>query len=32
MEGLAETGDLPGRRLAGQWGFARSELLDWLGG
>jgi excisionase family DNA binding protein len=27
---LAEAGDLPGRRLAGEWRFAREAVLDWL--
>jgi excisionase family DNA binding protein len=27
----AERGDLPGRRIGGQWRFARRALLDWLG-
>ncbi len=27
---LAETGDLPGRKLAGEWRFAREAVLDWL--
>jgi len=27
---LAEAGDLPGRRLAGEWRFARDAVLDWL--
>jgi excisionase family DNA binding protein len=29
---LAETGDLPGRSLDGEWRFSRQALLDWLGG
>ena len=28
---LAEAGDLPGRRIAGEWRFARAALLEWLG-
>ncbi len=28
---LAEAGDLPGRRIAGEWRFAKPALLDWLG-
>ena len=27
---LAEAGELPGRRVAGHWRFARRALLDWL--
>jgi excisionase family DNA binding protein len=27
---LAESGELPGRRLAGEWRFARDAVLDWL--
>jgi excisionase family DNA binding protein len=27
----AEAGDVPGRRLGGQWRFSRGALLDWLG-
>jgi nitrogen PTS system EIIA component len=27
---LAEHGDLPGRKLAGEWRFAREAVLDWL--
>jgi excisionase family DNA binding protein len=27
---LAEQGDLPGRKLAGEWRFAREAILDWL--
>ena len=27
---LAEDGQLPGRKVAGQWRFARGALLDWL--
>ena len=29
---LAEKGELPGRRIAGQWRFSRSAVLAWLGG
>jgi excisionase family DNA binding protein len=29
---LAEEGQLPGRKLAGQWRFAREALLAWLAG
>jgi excisionase family DNA binding protein len=28
---LAELGELPGRRIAGQWRFARDAVLSWLG-
>ncbi len=27
---LAEASELPGRRLAGEWRFARDAVLDWL--
>jgi excisionase family DNA binding protein len=27
---LAESGELPGRRLGGEWRFAREAVLDWL--
>jgi excisionase family DNA binding protein len=27
---LAEAGELPGRRLGGEWRFAREAVLDWL--
>lgn len=29
---LAEAGEVPGRRLAGEWRFSRAALLAWLGG
>ena len=29
--GLAESGDLPGRRLGEEWRFARAAVLVWLG-
>jgi len=29
--GLAEAGDLPGRRIGEEWRFARRAVLDWLG-
>ena len=29
---LAEHGELPGRKLAGEWRFARDAVLDWLAG
>ena len=28
---LAEAGELPGRRVGGEWRFARAAVLDWLG-
>ncbi len=31
IERLAQDGELPGRRLGGQWRFARVALLSWLG-
>ncbi len=30
VEQLAEDGELPGRKLAGEWRFARAALLAWL--
>jgi excisionase family DNA binding protein len=30
--GLAETGDLPGRKLGDEWRFARDSVLAWLSG
>jgi excisionase family DNA binding protein len=30
IEELAEQGDLPGRKLAGEWRFAREAVLAWL--
>jgi excisionase family DNA binding protein len=30
VERLAEGGELPGRKLAGEWRFARAALLSWL--
>lgn len=29
---LVQRGDLPGRRIAGEWRFARAALLAWLAG
>jgi excisionase family DNA binding protein len=29
---LAEAGDLPGRRVGGEWRFLRRAVLGWLGG
>ena len=29
---LAESSELPGRRIASEWRFARSAVLDWLAG
>jgi excisionase family DNA binding protein len=28
----AEAGELPGRRIGGEWRFARAALMTWLGG
>jgi excisionase family DNA binding protein len=28
---LAEAGELPGRRVGGEWRFSRAAVLDWLG-
>jgi excisionase family DNA binding protein len=28
---LAEAGELPGRRLGGEWRFSREAVLAWLG-
>ena len=30
VRALAESGELPGRRLGDQWRFARAAVLDWL--
>jgi excisionase family DNA binding protein len=30
--GLAESGELPGRKIGDEWRFRRSAVLDWLGG
>jgi excisionase family DNA binding protein len=30
--GLAEAGELPGRKLGDEWRFSRSAVLDWLSG
>jgi excisionase family DNA binding protein len=30
VEALANEGELPGRRIAGEWRFVRSAVLDWL--
>jgi hypothetical protein len=30
LAALAEAGDLPGRRLAGEWRFSRAAVLAWL--
>jgi excisionase family DNA binding protein len=32
LEALAEAGELPGRRIAGEWRFSRSAVLAWLAG
>ena len=29
---LADAGELPGRRIGGEWRFPRAALLEWLGG
>ena len=29
---LADAGELPGRKVGGEWRFARSAILRWLGG
>jgi excisionase family DNA binding protein len=31
-EALAESGELPGRKVGGQWRFAREAVLRWLAG
>jgi excisionase family DNA binding protein len=31
VRGLAETGELPGRKLGDEWRFAREAVLAWLG-
>jgi excisionase family DNA binding protein len=30
IEALAKDGELPGRRIAGEWRFVRSAVLEWL--
>ena len=30
VEALAKDGELPGRRIGGEWRFARSAVLEWL--
>jgi excisionase family DNA binding protein len=30
--GLAEAGELPGRKLGEEWRFSRRRILDWLSG
>jgi excisionase family DNA binding protein len=32
IQDLAENGELPGRRLGGEWRFAREAVLAWLAG
>jgi excisionase family DNA binding protein len=32
VEALAESGELPGRRVGGEWRFAREAVLRWLAG
>lgn len=29
---LAEAGDIPGRKIGGDWRFAREAVMDWLAG
>jgi excisionase family DNA binding protein len=31
VEAAADAGELPGRRIAGQWRFSRTALIAWLG-
>jgi excisionase family DNA binding protein len=30
IETMAESGELPARKIAGEWRFARAAILDWL--
>lgn len=32
LQALAESGEIPGRRINGEWRFSRQALLRWLGG
>src|SRR2546423_9694032 len=32
VEELAESGDLPGRKIGQEWRFSRTAVLEWLGG
>jgi excisionase family DNA binding protein len=32
LRALAESGEIPGRRISGTWRFSRQALLTWLGG
>ena len=32
VRGLAEQGDIPGRKLGEHWRFSRAAILEWLGG
>lgn len=32
VQALAESGEIPGRRIGSTWRFSRQALLDWLGG
>jgi len=32
LEAMAEAGELPGRRIGGEWRFARAAVLAWLAG
>jgi excisionase family DNA binding protein len=31
VQELAEAGELPGRRIGGEWRFSRTAVLEWLG-
>src|SRR3954452_17998300 len=31
VEDLAEAGELPGRKIGGEWRFSRTAILEWLG-
>jgi excisionase family DNA binding protein len=32
VRGLAEAGEVPGRKLGDEWRFSRAAILTWLGG
>jgi excisionase family DNA binding protein len=32
VEALADAGELPGRKVGGEWRFAREAVLRWLAG
>jgi excisionase family DNA binding protein len=32
LHALAESGEIPGRRISSEWRFSRQALLHWLGG